>query len=497
MSEAATPAGPDRTAVVAAAIDLFLEQGFEATSVEQIAQAAGVSRSTFFRQFGGKDDVVFADHELLLAQLRDYLAQPHDEPVGGRVRGIHPGLRALRREPRRRPPPLPGGAPGARAAGARDHHGVPVRAALRRVPPPVAARPRPPRRRRLRRPRDRDAQPRAPPAAARQARAGRRCCGGAMDDVLRRFGVHPDTQPPAADDIVVAVFPGRCRRRRSPGGCGLSSTTERQRSAAHRRGGHVQIIGAVLERAGAPTPFADPAPSPSGPLELDPPGTGELLIRIEAAGVCHSDLSVVDGNRAEAAADAARARGRGHRRGGGTGRRRRRRSARASCMTFLPRCGACAGCRTDGRLPCEVGGAANAAGTLVGGGIRLHRADGAADPPPPRSERFRDARGGEPHVRRARRRRRARRHRCPARLRGAHRRRRRDQRRAARAGLAGDRRRARRRRDGGAPRGRRARPRGHRRRRGRRQARARARPRRGGGLRPRRGERAAACARPS
>src|SRR5918993_1459667 len=80
MSEAATPAGPDRTAVVAAAIDLFLDQGFEATSVEQIAHAAGVSRSTFFRQFGGKDDVVFADHELLLAQLRDYLAQPHENP---------------------------------------------------------------------------------------------------------------------------------------------------------------------------------------------------------------------------------------------------------------------------------------------------------------------------------------------------------------------------------------------------------------------------------
>jgi Zn-dependent alcohol dehydrogenase len=42
-------------------------------------------------------------------------------------------------------------------------------------------------------------------------------------------------------------------------------------------------------------------------------------------------------------------------------------------MTFLPRCGTCAGCRTDGRLPCEIGTQANNAGTLVGGGIRLHR----------------------------------------------------------------------------------------------------------------------------
>lgn len=65
---------------VAAAIDLFAAQGFEATSVEQIARAAGMSRSTFFRQFGGKDDVVFADHEVLLAELRAFLDQGHPDP---------------------------------------------------------------------------------------------------------------------------------------------------------------------------------------------------------------------------------------------------------------------------------------------------------------------------------------------------------------------------------------------------------------------------------
>ena len=69
-----------RAAVVAAALELFAEQGFDQTSVEQIAQAAGVSRSTFFRQFGGKDDVVFTDHEALLDRLREFLAQPHEDP---------------------------------------------------------------------------------------------------------------------------------------------------------------------------------------------------------------------------------------------------------------------------------------------------------------------------------------------------------------------------------------------------------------------------------
>lgn len=75
-----------RNAVVAAALDLFVAQGFEATSVEQIAQAAGVSRSTFFRQFGGKDDVVFSDHDVLLTQLRTFLAEARRDPEESRFR---------------------------------------------------------------------------------------------------------------------------------------------------------------------------------------------------------------------------------------------------------------------------------------------------------------------------------------------------------------------------------------------------------------------------
>ena len=81
MSDTVTvPARTPQAAVVAAALELFDRQGFDQTSVEQIAQAAGVSRSTFFRQFGGKDDVVFADHELLLDRIRDFLSGPHPDP---------------------------------------------------------------------------------------------------------------------------------------------------------------------------------------------------------------------------------------------------------------------------------------------------------------------------------------------------------------------------------------------------------------------------------
>jgi alcohol dehydrogenase len=134
----------------------------------------------------------------------------------------------------------------------------------------------------------------------------------------------------------------------------------------------MRIVGAVLEQSGATGPFARSQPFTVGSLELDEPGPGELLVRIEAAGVCHSDLSVVDGNRRRPTPMLL-----GHEAAGivervGEGVTDVAPGTRV-VMTFLPRCGTCAGCRTEGRLPCEVGTAANNAGTLVGGGIRLHR----------------------------------------------------------------------------------------------------------------------------
>ncbi|WP_211320855.1 TetR/AcrR family transcriptional regulator [Arthrobacter livingstonensis] len=71
---------PFQSAVARIALELFAEQGFEATSVDQIAAAAGVSRSTFFRQFGSKEDVVFADHAALLERARKLLDRPHADP---------------------------------------------------------------------------------------------------------------------------------------------------------------------------------------------------------------------------------------------------------------------------------------------------------------------------------------------------------------------------------------------------------------------------------
>jgi alcohol dehydrogenase len=137
----------------------------------------------------------------------------------------------------------------------------------------------------------------------------------------------------------------------------------------------VRITGAILEETGRSAPFADSLPITVQEIELAAPGPSELLVRIETAGICHSDLSVVDGKRPRPTPMLL-----GHEAAGiveevGDG-------ASLSVgdrvvMTFLPRCGHCDGCATDGRLPCENGSAANGAGELLGGGRRLSR--GAED----------------------------------------------------------------------------------------------------------------------
>ncbi|RAX15691.1 TetR family transcriptional regulator [Pseudarthrobacter sp. AG30] len=78
-----TPPPPSHPAdgPVAAAIELLAKQGFDATSVEELAEASGMSRSTFFRRFGSKEDVVFADHERILQQVNTRLADSRLEPL--------------------------------------------------------------------------------------------------------------------------------------------------------------------------------------------------------------------------------------------------------------------------------------------------------------------------------------------------------------------------------------------------------------------------------
>lgn len=73
--------GRDPDLAVAAGIDLLVRQGYEATAVDELADAAGISRSTFFRKFGSKEDMVFADHDRILARVNDYLSHTVGDPL--------------------------------------------------------------------------------------------------------------------------------------------------------------------------------------------------------------------------------------------------------------------------------------------------------------------------------------------------------------------------------------------------------------------------------
>jgi AcrR family transcriptional regulator len=85
-----------REALTAAAIELFLTKGYEETTVDEIAAAAGVGRRTFFRYFPSKEDVIFPDHEARLARVAEvFTSAPADEsPLSVACRAVHGVLEA-------------------------------------------------------------------------------------------------------------------------------------------------------------------------------------------------------------------------------------------------------------------------------------------------------------------------------------------------------------------------------------------------------------------
>lgn len=133
---------------------------------------------------------------------------------------------------------------------------------------------------------------------------------------------------------------------------------------------------AILRTVGAARPYADSRPLSIETVTLDPPGRGEVLVAIKAAGLCHSDLSVINGDRprplpmalGHEAAGVVEALGEGvtdltvgdH-----------------VVMVFMPSCGHCKPCAEGRPALCEPGAAANGKGELLEGGRRLH--DGQMD----------------------------------------------------------------------------------------------------------------------
>ncbi len=136
----------------------------------------------------------------------------------------------------------------------------------------------------------------------------------------------------------------------------------------------MKIRAAVLDQMQRPQPYVQTRPISVETVELDSPGPGEVLVKIAAAGLCHSDLSIVNGDRPRQMPMVL-----GHEASGiveeiGPGVVDLRRGEHVA-LIFVPSCGHCLPCLEGRPALCEPGAAANGAGTLVGGQRRLHRAD--------------------------------------------------------------------------------------------------------------------------
>ncbi len=134
----------------------------------------------------------------------------------------------------------------------------------------------------------------------------------------------------------------------------------------------MKIHAAVLEAMGAEPPYARSQPLSWQELDLQEPGEGEVLVKIRAAGLCHSDLSVMNGTRPrptpmalghEAAATVEKL---------GPGVTDLEPGDHV-VMVFVPSCGHCPACSEGRPALCEPGNAHNKEGTLLSGARRLSR----------------------------------------------------------------------------------------------------------------------------
>jgi len=134
----------------------------------------------------------------------------------------------------------------------------------------------------------------------------------------------------------------------------------------------MKIRAAILEESGRVMPYASSRPLTIGEVDLDGPGPGEVLIRIAAAGLCHSDLSVINGDRPRPLPMVL-----GHEASGvvvetGSGVDDLAPGDHVVCV-FVPSCGHCAPCAGGRPALCEPAAEHNGKGDLVSGARRLSR----------------------------------------------------------------------------------------------------------------------------
>lgn len=134
----------------------------------------------------------------------------------------------------------------------------------------------------------------------------------------------------------------------------------------------MKIRAAVLEETGLERPYARSMPLKVQTVDLEGPGPGEVLVKMAVAGLCHSDLSVIDGNRPRPLPMVL-----GHEASGVVEEVGEHvhdlKPGDHVVFVFMPSCGHCGPCSEGRPALCEPGAEHNGKGDLLGGATRLSR----------------------------------------------------------------------------------------------------------------------------
>ena len=150
----------------------------------------------------------------------------------------------------------------------------------------------------------------------------------------------------------------------------------------------MRTVAAVMYEVEKPTPYAESKPLVIEEVELDGPGPGEVLVEIAGAGLCHSDLSALNGaiqrpmprKLGQTAVSGPLPVILGHEASGivrevGPGVTDLKPDDHV-VFSFVPTCGHCSYCAVGRPALCKNGGRSNLLGTLLSGGVRFRQPDG-------------------------------------------------------------------------------------------------------------------------
>ncbi len=134
----------------------------------------------------------------------------------------------------------------------------------------------------------------------------------------------------------------------------------------------MKMKAAILTTCSAPQPFAKSKPLRIEEVDLDPPGEGEVLVKVGGAGLCHSDLSLLNGDRPRPVPLVPGHEGAGEIVEVGAGVHDVKVGDHI-CFAFSVSCGRCRRCLEGRPYICERAAAPRAAGQLLSGAYRLHK----------------------------------------------------------------------------------------------------------------------------